>query len=194
MTFENIPRSLFLRIQVPYPFLLSLTYIPGSLIEVMTTSGWCHRPTDVTSTPLRDHWEQPRFYLSSNPLYDVSPFTSSTDYLFPKLNGRVLSHSCGYSCDQRAWTSFRDIHTIVYPSIIHDYARFVIAEGIALLLFTIVPSFSQVKFLKYFDCFQHLSYRFHFYEFFLVSECSILFLSFCLFFFDGIMRLDKVRN
>lgn len=93
----------------------TLTYIPSGLIGVMTTSRWCHRPTDVTTTPLRDHWEQPRFYIPSHPpspllvhrlaLHNFSAFCISSE----SFNGRVLSHSCGYSFGQRAWPSFRDI-------------------------------------------------------------------------------------
>ena len=71
VTFENT--SPFLSLSLSLSMIqqlwssITLTYIPSSLIGVMTTSRWCHRPTDVTTTPLRDHWEQPRFYIPSHP-------------------------------------------------------------------------------------------------------------------------------
>lgn len=67
VTFENTSPSLSLSMIQQLWSSTTLTYIPSSLIEVMTTSRWCHRPTDVTTTPLRDHWEQPRFYIPSHP-------------------------------------------------------------------------------------------------------------------------------
>lgn len=117
MTFENTSPFLSLSLSmIQQLWSSSLTYIPSSLIGVMTISRWCHRPTDVTTTPLRDHWEQPRFYIFPSLSYSRSSSSRPSQllralYLFRKLNGRVLSHSCGYSFRQRAWPSFRDIRT-----------------------------------------------------------------------------------
>lgn len=129
----------------------SLTYIPSSLIGVMTISRWCHRPTDVTTTPLRDHWEQPRFYIFPSLSYSRSSSSRPSQllralYLFRKLNGRVLSHSCGYSFRQRAWPSFRDIRTSRISG------RFAILERMdpSCLPFDPIISLSM-KFLGYFD-------------------------------------------
>lgn len=135
----------------------SLTYIPSSLIGVMTISRWCHRPTDVTTIPLRDHWEQPRFYIFPS-LFSSSRSSSSRPsqllralYLFRKLNGRVLSHSCGYSFRQRAWPSFRDIRT----SRISD--RFAILERIERILLAYRSTRSSLSLYKISRLFRHFS-------------------------------------
>ena len=125
VTFENTSSSLPQRIQRPYPFLLSLWPIyPAALSGLWRPHddviGPLTSPARCLTWPLR---EQPRFYLPSllsSPLQRRHPTRVSQSCLFPKLNGRVLSHSCGYSFGQRAWPTFRNICRIVRRRISQD--------------------------------------------------------------------------
>lgn len=79
-------------------------------LSMMSSARWRHQHS--LTWPLRT-----TSFLSpfkATPFLVPPPFAKPpTVCLFPKLNGRVLSHSCGYSFDQRAWPSFRDIRTVV---------------------------------------------------------------------------------
>lgn len=119
VTFENTSSSL--PPTNPYPFLLSLWPIYPAALSGL----W--RPHDdvigpLTSPALCLTWPlRTTSFLSSSPARrpsTTSPVSQSC--LFPKLNGRVLSHSHGYSFGQRAWPTFRNIRRIVRRRISQD--------------------------------------------------------------------------
>lgn len=140
----------------PYPFLLSLWPIYPAALSGL----W--RPHDdvigpLTSPALCLTWPlRTTSFLSSFPAHHPSttspPYAGFTEScLFPKLNGRVLSHSRGYSFGQRAWPTFLNICRIVRRRMSQDntvdsrsfrhHSSFII----------IVPSPLRIKFLRYFD-------------------------------------------
>lgn len=116
VTFENTSPSLSLSLHDPTAMILhhfdlytQQPYRGYDDLTMMSSSHWRHHHS--LTWPLR----------TTSFLYSLAPSLSSSRsssrpsqllralYLFRKLNGRVLSHSCGYSFRQRAWPSFQNI-------------------------------------------------------------------------------------
>lgn len=138
VTFENTSPSLSLSLHDPTAMILhhfdlytQQPYRGYDDLTMMSSSHWRHHHS--LTWPLR----------TTSFLYSLAPSLSSSRsssrpsqllralYLFRKLNGRVLSHSCGYSFRQRAWPSFQNIRI---SRIKPRYGRFAILERNSFLL------------------------------------------------------------
>lgn len=156
VTFENTSPFLSLSLYDPTAMILhhfdlytQQPYRGYDDLTMMSSSHWRHHHS--LTWPLR----------TTSFLYSLAPSLSSSRsssrpsrllrslYLFRKLNGRVLSHSCGYSFRQRAWPSFRDIRISRISSDTID-SQFL--KGSFLLPFdSIIFFYSRWNFLGYFD-------------------------------------------
>lgn len=154
-------------------------------LTMMSSSHWRHHHS--LTWPLR----------TTSFLYSLAPSLSSSRsssrpsrllrslYLFRKLNGRVLSHSCGYSFRQRAWPSFRDIRISRISSDTID-SQFL--KGSFLLPFdSIISFYSRWNFLGYFDA-SDIDFSSPF------SNIISFFFFLFLFLFIGLLVLSEIGN